>query len=340
MSLAIQAELNFDAIETATEIPAAIVETSTPPIASPDDIPFDFARRAYSWLSFDPDKRAHADRAEYVQDVNGLHSAMLAKCKTDDQRAILAVEIERYRVGYLKRRMAILSTRSRIASPMVTGPANFPVARNRKRMDVEHKRLNEFLDWSKRARAAIERAILDARTPETKTDDRWAALHRDFEGSLDIIDGIDRKDPEWRGWTRSSFVNSIVGKVERLAQAGEVDLVDRSLDLVRAYNAEHKKPAISARHKFWAFGELAESSAAQRGATSEPETIHDADGIQIIRNPALDRVQIVFPGKPDPAMRDRLKSEGWNWSPREMAWQRKATNAAIYSARRILGITS
>jgi hypothetical protein len=63
-----------------------------------------------------------------------------------------------------------------------------------------------------------------------------------------------------------------------------------------------------------------------------------ADGIRIVSNKAADRVQIFFPGKPDEEMRGKLKSEGWRFSPTEEAWQRKLTNAAIYSAKKITGL--
>lgn len=60
-------------------------------------------------------------------------------------------------------------------------------------------------------------------------------------------------------------------------------------------------------------------------------------GIDIIQNFALERVQIVFAGKPDDETRGRLKSAGWRWSPREGAWQRKLTNNALYSAKHVIG---
>ncbi|MDX1240392.1 hypothetical protein GOL95_10055 [Sinorhizobium medicae] len=58
-------------------------------------------------------------------------------------------------------------------------------------------------------------------------------------------------------------------------------------------------------------------------------------GVEIVKNFDLDRVQIVFDGKPDSETISSLKGAGWNWSPRNSAWQRKLTNNAIYSAERI-----
>jgi len=52
---------------------------------------------------------------------------------------------------------------------------------------------------------------------------------------------------------------------------------------------------------------------------------------------AENRVRIVFPAKPDEAMRNALKRGGFHWSPTVGAWQRMASNQAWYQAKRILG---
>jgi hypothetical protein len=52
---------------------------------------------------------------------------------------------------------------------------------------------------------------------------------------------------------------------------------------------------------------------------------------------ADNRVRIVFDAKPDDAVRSALKSAGFRWSPTVGAWQRHASNAAWYEAKRIVG---
>ena len=50
------------------------------------------------------------------------------------------------------------------------------------------------------------------------------------------------------------------------------------------------------------------------------------------------RVRIAFPGKPDDATRETLKSHGFRWSPSAGAWQRHASPDAWYWARKIVGV--
>lgn len=57
--------------------------------------------------------------------------------------------------------------------------------------------------------------------------------------------------------------------------------------------------------------------------------------IQVVTNHDIDRVQIIFPGKPAAEDIATLKKSGWNWSPTNKAWQRKLTANAQYSAERI-----
>jgi hypothetical protein len=50
------------------------------------------------------------------------------------------------------------------------------------------------------------------------------------------------------------------------------------------------------------------------------------------------RVQIVFAATPSVKMIGKLKSEAWNWSRTEGAWQRKLTEAAKASAQGMTGL--
>lgn len=63
------------------------------------------------------------------------------------------------------------------------------------------------------------------------------------------------------------------------------------------------------------------------------------DGIHIKENTEAGRVQIFFDGRPDAAMRVKLKHSGWHWSPRAGAWQRQLTDNAWRSATEILEAT-
>jgi len=221
---------------------------------------------------------------------------------------------------------------------MIAGPANFPVVRNAKRSRWADTKLTAFVEWDHKARAAIKRHLLDARTPEEKDTAEWRALQSEITRSLSVILGI---DTEGEAWERSAFTTSISGKVERLAQHGEVELVEKALAFLQSYNEQHEKPAFPARHKIWSFPEVARAAREKlAGAADTPSTvIATGEGCTIEKNVQADRVQIFFDAKPDATLRDKLKSAGWKWSPSNEAWQRKLTEAAIHSAKSIIGLS-
>lgn len=62
----------------------------------------------------------------------------------------------------------------------------------------------------------------------------------------------------------------------------------------------------------------------------------DFDGGKVEANISDNRLQILFDEKPDEAIRERLKGNGFHWSPRLMVWQRQLNGAAIRAARHVL----
>lgn len=69
--------------------------------------------------------------------------------------------------------------------------------------------------------------------------------------------------------------------------------------------------------------------------SSDTTTERTTGDITIIDNVELNRLQIIFPGKPADEVRAELKSAGFRWSPYEGAWQRHRSNMATCEAKRI-----
>jgi hypothetical protein len=68
-------------------------------------------------------------------------------------------------------------------------------------------------------------------------------------------------------------------------------------------------------------------------ATSEPKPDEKLGDITITEQD--NRVMLLFPGKPSDAIRARLKSNGFRWSPTSGAWQRMPSEWAWHVAREI-----
>ncbi len=75
----------------------------------------------------------------------------------------------------------------------------------------------------------------------------------------------------------------------------------------------------------------------ERLQSREPRRL-DFDGGHIEEATEDGRTRIYFDEKPGADLRDRLKGNGWRWSPNAGAWQRQLTANAWYDAKLIVGI--
>ena len=63
---------------------------------------------------------------------------------------------------------------------------------------------------------------------------------------------------------------------------------------------------------------------------------YEVNGVKVCENFEADRLQILFDEKPEPEMINKLKRNGFRWSPFNKAWQRKLTSSAKFSLKHVL----
>lgn len=69
--------------------------------------------------------------------------------------------------------------------------------------------------------------------------------------------------------------------------------------------------------------------------TNQPNKEYDRDYFKVIENAEIDRLQLVFDGKPSESVRKILKSNGYKWSPKNETWQRQLTDNARASVTKV-----
>lgn len=74
--------------------------------------------------------------------------------------------------------------------------------------------------------------------------------------------------------------------------------------------------------------------AAKAQGTVEKEA--EVEGVKIVENTELMRIQIVFDGKPEPDVREVLKKNGFRWAPSQSAWQRQLNGNGKWAAERVM----
>lgn len=282
------------------------------------------AYNAFYSTSFVPEERA----AQYIRDYEQELNADLANMPEGEK--------EHYITKYKDWVRTLFAKHSRIMSAMITGPARFPTHRNEKANNSYDAAYKEFREWREKALKAIARRIEEAKPAEQRENEEWMRLKRSIFSSACTIKEIN--DGTNRYSSKSLFVSSIYGKVETYAKRGDVSMVEKAIAYVRELNKQSS--IITERHKFFKLAEMAKAACEAQEVKANKEDVEiEFEGGKIVKNFSEDRLQIIFPGKPDAETISKLKSHGFRWSPRFMAWQRQLNTNAYCACAHIIPVT-
>lgn len=216
-------------------------------------------------------------------------------------------------------------------SVMISGGSNFPTRKKEKQVkawDANRANFQHAEDLLQKIRSTGTGAV-DLADPHAREilSDRLAALQSDLDAckaanayyrkhkTLDGCPGISAKEREW------------------LTRPGVFAKDDGSpLALYGCPFPSYHLTGIRDKIKRTA-ARLAELDARQ----SQPETGETAiaEGVTVVRNTQLDRLQILFADIPDEETRTALKAHGFRWSPKNKAWQRQLTRNAEIALKNI-----
>lgn len=281
------------------------------------DIPLDQAIAAHNGSSFSPESRGQNQVNGYARELLQDFQTLLNAADTDEKRACLEEEFPRYREGIKRRTLSYLAARSRCISSMITGPANFPVRRAEKASNVAQKRLNELIEFRKRAMAAITKTL----QPE---------LRPIMAGDADALERLEEKlaaavaDQE-----RMKAVNASIRKTAKQPTEFRIAaLVALGLDETTAAKVLVRDCMGTIGYAPWAMTNnnatikrMTERLAVLTAAKAKPATETKCEYATVEVDLPGNRVRLVFPGKPDEATRTRLKGGGFRWAPTNGAWQ-------------------
>jgi len=286
---------------------------------------------AHRGTSFSPEVRGRQMIKDYTEQL------------TADLKSIEAAPSEvknTYKERYIKYLGAYISARSRIISPMISGPSNFPTRRMQKYNNWEDNAHRHFEEFRSKALTGIKKQIERDKPEEQKQDEAWKSIEKSILRSAAAIVAIDNGE---KGLTRSLFVNSITGLIKRMAANGQTAHVKKAIELIKLLNTKYAKPIITEKNSIFSLLDVAESAAeTKRDEANRENDIIEFEGGTVTLNYEIDRVQISHHQKPSKEELNALKAKGlntFNFSFQNTAWQRKITRDAIYCTERILGIT-
>lgn len=294
------------------------------------------ARRAHDMMSMSDYKRG-SQTAEYRQEVD--RAAALVEKKKTQVSEFYHEKLDNLLDSYA-RALALYYNReneigTRCLSVMVAGPANFPIRKKEKQVAAWEANRENY-EKAKRilqkisgvGTGAIDFADPHAREMLVERVESAKALHESHLAAnryyrkyktLEGCPGVSDKDREW------------------LTRPGVFARGDGSpLDLYGVpfppYSLQSETAAIKR------YTERLEKYDMMQQQASESKGTEKFSGGEIIRNAELNRLQIIFDGKPDEETRSALKSNGFRWSPKNGAWQRQLTKNAEAAARVALSL--
>ena len=305
--------------------------------------------------SFHPERRARQavdEAAAYTLEAYEKIDAVARRLKFADVDQVEALKAEwlgRFRGAWT----AYQAAGARCANWAITGPSNFPVRRNQKRLDTEHRRMTEMLEIAngaaRWAEKRIKRAIAEQLGPVGVADK---------ERELARANLAQRERRQAMMKATNAAIRRHKAKGEAAAPAIAAELAPLGfVEISPAIAAKLLEPDYCGRIGFAAYQlsnnnaeikrmqgrvavlerRAAAVHAADQAPAVEPLELDDDDAPRLVENALEQRVQLMFPGKPSAAIRDRLKGRGFRWSPRHGAWQRQLTANGIHAAREILG---
>jgi len=262
------------------------------------------ARRAYSWVSFSPDKRGD----QTIKDFSDQLSGDLAELPEEAR--------DEYKAKFERLFTTWLNALSRTASAMITGPARFPTERNRKRQNSEQKHYEVFQDWRKRAKKAILKKAEPDKTHLTELE-RYRAELQAMKDNHELMKqgNVKIKQANKTGEDITEYLKTVFNISPHM-----IDWTMKFGFGLQNNLANIKR--VKARIK--------ELETKQEKAETVGVKSYDFESCKVLIDYADNRIRIVHDQKPDPETISKLKKHGFKWSPFNKAWQRHNTPNTIY----------
>lgn len=285
------------------------------------------AKLAHQMMSF-RDYEDGSKTAEYQRYVNKAYDL------ADKVAEIRPEESERaYKLAeQYARKMAVnMNAESHIGtlcpSVMISGAGNFPVKKKEKQVKAWEKNSEEF-NYIQGILQKIENILYGKEIIKSGDEDAIEKL----EEKLEML-------------KETQETMKAVNKAIRMKDTEKGDEELRTMGYSDAQIKELRTPDFCGRVGFPQYAlqnnnanihrvedRLKSLKATKEKGTQETET----EFFKVVRNTEEMRLQIIFDGKPEPEVREILKSNGFRWAPSQSAWQRHLNGNSEYSLNRVI----
>lgn len=215
----------------------------------------------------------------------------------------------------------------RCPSVMIAGPANFPVRKKEKQIAAWDKNHQEYIAINK----YLERIENILHGKEVILSDNAKAVDL-LQDKLDTLIALQEK---MRAANKALRLKDTKAGNDELMGMGYSELEIKNLRTPdfcgRVGYPDYALSNNNANiHRIEA--RIEELKKIKAAGTSETST----EFFRVVRNTENMRLQLFFSGKPEPEVRNTLKSNGFLWAPSQGCWQRQLNNNAEYALNRVI----
>lgn len=303
-------------------------------------------------VSYDPEKRASGALDALASAINEFSDYVREMASRPNAEPLdVGAEVERYARRAVELHRARWESVGRCASPMITGPANFPTERNRRALDAERRRMDDIGAHDAAARQSVERRAF----PHGDPDHEIRSDHPDAPRLL--RERIERLESAQEFMKQANVIvrRAIAAGVKGPDSAGfdgycaEMRALDAATGLSDEQLAELLAPDFAGRIGFPSYAlynnnanirrlkkRLAKLESVRDRGDVEREFETSSGTVRLVEAADAARIRLIFPGKPDAETRAMLKRHGFRWAPSVGAWQRHMTDAGRRAANAAL----
>ena len=303
-----------------------------------DDLSYDALERSYSWISFDPEKRAKREQQDWADSMEQLYNSHAEQAQQTGALEAYNAAFEKGYASLLKNYKEMISIRARTFSTAVTGGAGITarkIASNESLMQREYEKLkihNQEVEKLKNKLAKIAK-----NTPADQYETGEVVKSVDVNAIAKLQDKIKQLEEKKEYIYRQQKAEKEYKKSKDSSVFEKYDIkkedVEEMLDEINRYGyALYSSPAnINAEIR-----RIRERITGLEKNQSKGEEEILIEGGKIVKNGATQRLQIFFDGIPDKDIREKLKRHAFKWAPSVKAWQRTLTPNAIWDVEHYL----
>lgn len=244
----------------------------------------------------------------------------------------------RANAAYKRADMSEAATGIPFGQPILVG--HHSEKRHRRTLEKADRAMRTSADESKRAEDLRGRAASVGTGGISSDDpDAIAKLTDQLEKAEQTQEQMKSANKIIRKWMKKGVTHEtnspdFDAMADELAQLGSAFTSENVRQLITPYLGGVGFASFSLSNNTANMTRIKKRIEALKAAAQRETKSHDFQGVcKVVENTEANRVQIVFPGKPDADTRALLKSNGFRWAPSENAWQRQLNNAGIHAAR-------